>query len=516
MRSNKGRKIGVVLLALLMAFTLSAGQIAVSQAASPSLKKSKIGLTVGEKYKLTVKNLPKGAKVTYSSSKKAVAAVSKKGVIKAKSAGKANIKVTIKKKNKVIKKLTCKVTVRAVGISEDEPYTPKVDPLFSGDKSAKLDDAFVKQTMNFSIDLFKASTTSDIAEGDNVLISSQSVLTDMMMATGGAKGTNLSELEKVMCGDVGFETFRKSLSDMNARMIYSDPVRFHIANSVWIRDDADRIQVKQDFLDQGLKYYNAESYQLPFDEAMVTKVNDWVNDNTLGMIPKLLDKVPSEDDVMHLINALAFEGAWADQYDDYQVLKDQTFKSGSGQEYKVNMLCDKQGAYLKDDNAVGFTRLYKGGQYSFVAILPDEKLGVEGYLKSMTGDSFTKFYNSREYGADVYTRLPEFKYDYNTELNGALQNMGIKEAFTQAADFSGMADTKSGALYIGKVVHKTHIELDKNGTKAAAVTDISMVDATSIQDPKPQINIYLDRPFIYAIVQTETGLPVFMGVVNKF
>lgn len=529
--SEKGAKMNKKTLARLLATALFFGLITPCSL-TPShesseakkaitLKKKTLYLEPGETGKIVVKNAPKAAKITYRSSDKTVATVSKKGVVKAKYEGKAKIKIVVKKKKKTIKKLTCKVYVESpVPINPTTPTpdtrpTPSVDPKFTGDKNAEIGEDFTSQAIDFSVELVKAGGEKDIAAGENVLISPQSVLTDMMMAANGAATTTKTELEKVLTGTVGFEKFRKALSDYNAKLIYSDKVLFRLANSIWIREDPSRIQVKEDFLEAGRIWFNAESQVLPFDETMVDKVNEWVDKNTFGMIPVLLKDVPPETDVMHLINALAFEGAWAEQYKDVQLAKDQDFTDSKGNKQKSTMLCETTGSYLHDEKAEGFVKPYEGYDYAFVAILPDEKVGVTDYLKSLDGKAFKRFLESGERGYAVHTQIPEFSYDYSTPLNDALKAMGIRESFTSAADFSEMADTKSGELFIGQVTHKTHIELDKNGTKAAAVTDIAMADGTSIEpDPIKEKYIYLNRPFIYAIVQQDTGIPVFMGVVN--
>ena len=500
----------LVLTLAVPAITLSSGGTAAAKK-KIKLKTGHITLTVGQKKPIVLKNLPKGAKVTYASAEKGnIITISKKGVVKAKNEGMAIVTVHVKKGKKINKDYFCEITVKAA------PYKPPVSEKFAGNKKAALSEDFLTQVNDFSVSLFRSCGQQEIAAGENVLISPLSVLTDMMMATDGAATTTLDELSQVMCGSIGFTDFRKSLSDLNARLIYSDKVRFHLANSIWVREDPERIQVKQSFIDDGETYFDADTFTLPFDQAMVGRVNDWVKENTLGMIPVLMNDTPPESDVMHLINALAFEGAWAEKYNEYQVAKNQTFTNAKGKkETGVTMLADTGHSYLHDDRAVGFVRPYKS-DYSFVAILPNKDVGLDQYLQTLDGNTFRKFYNSGESGWEVHTRLPQFSYDYSTELGNGLEAMGIREAFTEAADFSGMAETKTGALYIGKVVHKTHIELDKNGTKAAAVTDISMTDATSVEpDLKKTITIDLNRPFLYAIVQSETGVPVFMGVVNS-
>ena len=120
--------------------------------------------------------------------------------------------------------------------------------------------------------------------------------------------------------------------------------------------------------------------------------------------------------------------------------------------------------------------------------------------------------NRKQTGIDVYTKTPEFKYDYDCSLKGPLRAMGIRTAFTDSADFSGISKDR---IMISDVIHKTHIELDKNGTKAAAVTAILMKDSAFIPQKRTVKKVYLTRPFVYAIIDTDTGLPLFIGTLQN-
>lgn len=197
------------------------------------------------------------------------------------------------------------------------------------------------------------------------------------------------------------------------------------------------------------------------------------------------------------------------QYSDYQVQKD-TFTNADGTKRPVNMLSSMESLYLKDSQATGVMKLYEGGEFAFVGILPNQGISAEDYLKDMTGDSFIRLIKSQN-SERVLTKIPEFSYDYKTEMKPALQALGISKAFTVDADFSRM--TKED-VYIENVLHKTHIELDKYGTKAAAVTAVKVAKSSAPTNQSPPKEVYLNRPFIYSIVEIKTGLPVFMGVVN--
>ena len=142
-------------------------------------------------------------------------------------------------------------------------------------------------------------------------------------------------------------------------------------------------------------------------------------------------------------------------------------------------------------------------------------MDVDAYVQSLDAESFLNSWNNRK-NTRIDLTLPKFKYDYGTEMGDILQDMGIKNAFTDNADFSRMADPtpETPALKISKVLHKTHIELDENGTKAAAATAVVMEKATAIFGDDP-IKLTFNRPFVYALVDTTTGVPLFIGEVKS-
>ena len=224
------------------------------------------------------------------------------------------------------------------------------------------------------------------------------------------------------------------------------------------------------------------------------------------MIPNIIDKF-DENDVMYLINCVAFDSEWAEKYEEEQVEENETFTNEKGEKVKCTMLSSKESVYVSNDRAEGFIKNYKGGKYSFMAVLPNEGTDVKDYVSSMTADEFAKLYNNRTEDK-VVTKMPEFKYDHSLELSESLKKMGMTQAFSNAADFSKLLENTE--TYIGKVLHKTHIELGANGTKAAAATAVEVRAKGEISARK---EVILDRPFVYAIMDNESGLPVFMGTV---
>lgn len=267
-------------------------------------------------------------------------------------------------------------------------------------------------------------------------------------------------------GGKGIDAINNAMQYRMNRFMANEDVSFNVANSVWVRDDANRIQMSQDFCDKVKSVYNADSFLAPFDSTTLDVINSWVNKNTNNMIPNILDYIPDEA-VAYLINAIAFEGAWADNYEVYQISEDDKFTNYKGEEEKAVMLYSQEGSYFSDENTTGFMKDYEGHDYAFMAMLPSEDTDIADYVAGIDGDKLSKLWRSAS--GDVNVCIPEFTFDYNSELSDELKSMGMELPFTESADFSGMAETSSGALYINRVIHKTHIELDRNGTKAAVV-----------------------------------------------
>lgn len=489
---------------LVCALVFSGVIIPVSEAASaPSLKSKKITIEKGKTKTIKVKGKRIKSK-KFKTTKKKIATVTKKGKVKGKNVGSCKIKVTVKyrktKKAKKLstKKLTCKIKV------------VKKTPVQTRQPNLKLSAGFTGQVMNTSINLMKQSTTADIKAGKNVFVSPESILTAMAMAVNGAKGDTLAEMQKALYGTLSVDEFNNNMSVYNDFLVLTKDVQFNLANSIWIKNKKDQIKANQNFITQNEKLYHSQSYLEPFDKTTVKKMNDWVNKETNGMIPDIIQTIP-DNARMYLMNALAFEGRWNRQYSSSQVGQGD-FTTAAGQSQKVTMLSSTEHTYLHDNNAIGVMKSYEGGEYAFVAILPNKDVSLEKYVSEMTGDSFQNLIHTAE-SKQVNTKIPEFSFDYDVKLKEPLKAMGIQKAFSSsAADFGNMGTTQEGNLYIDDVVHKTHIELDRNGTKAAAVT--KAVAAGSAAPVEPPKEVYLDRPFLFAIVEESIGLPIFMGVVN--
>ncbi|MBQ1546657.1 MAG: hypothetical protein IIZ59_03905 [Clostridia bacterium] len=389
--------------------------------------------------------------------------------------------------------------------------------------SAESDYSVSDGVNDFSVQLLRESAKA----GENDLVSPLSVYMALAMQTGGAANETLEEMNRILSGG----TKQLPMSDIDTFMhdyienINSGDI-LHTANSIFVMDNPG-LHMKQTFLDGIRQNYFAEVFQGAANNATVDKINSWVNMNTNEMIPTILppDSL-SEDTVSVLLNAVAFEATWAEQFEQTDI-RPKDFHNIDGTTSKDDYLCGESDYFISDEHSVGFIKSYTGRwgwsdeqnqfvdyeNYGFVAILPDEDIGVDGYLAQMDDSTVKELVESRSY-RDADIELPKFKYDCTYSLNKTLSNMGMPTAFSGLnADFSNMAQHDDGNIFISSVIHKTFIDLDEHGTKAAAVTAI-FDEINSEEPPMEKELIKLDRPFIYAIYDMENNVPVFLGIVK--
>lgn len=373
---------------------------------------------------------------------------------------------------------------------------------------AAADEEFVLGQTEFALSLLK----NGLQENTNTLISPYSAMQALAMTANGANGETKAQMEKVL-GGMSIERLNEYLYTQRTSQLVSEKSKLSTANSIWTDDDEERIQVLPEFLQRNADYYSADVFKADFsNESTVKDVNYWVKDKTDHMIPHLLDEIPSTAPMM-LINAVAFDSKWEVPYDEDSVDKDREFKAYDGSVQSADMMVSDNDLLLKDENAVGVYKYYEGRRYAFAALLPDEGISVDEYVAGLTPESLHNTL-ANPIHTNLVAEIPKFSYDFNSDLSQTLIKMGMPAAFDMfGADFSNMAKTETGALYIDKVVQKTHIDVFEEGTRAAAVTAVIMNDCTAV--PTPPEFVTLDRPFVYCIVDTETDLPIFIGTLEN-
>lgn len=356
---------------------------------------------------------------------------------------------------------------------------------------------------DFAIRLFKASNEN----GKNTLISPLSVLCALAMTANGAEEETLAQMEEVL--GMTTDELNLYLYSYMKNLPQGDKYKLSLANSIWFTED-ERFTVNQDFLQTNADYYGADIYKAPFDKQTLKDINNWVKQNTDGMIPEILDQIPPEA-IMYLVNALAFEAEWSEIYEKHQV-KDGEFTKEDGTKQDVKFMYGSEGTYFEDEKTTGFMKRYVGGKYAFVALLPNEGVSVSEYIASLDGESLNALLANPQY-ATVRTSIPKFETEYKVEMSDILQSMGMTEAFDMYnADFEGLGTSTGGNIYISRVLHKTFISVGEKGTKAGAATIVEMKDGAAAEPTEPK-EVYLDRPFVYMLVDCENNIPFFIGTM---
>ena len=346
--------------------------------------------------------------------------------------------------------------------------------------------------------------------GKNIMISPTSVSIALAMLYNGA----LAETEQAMAGTLelanfNLETANQANADLRQSLENPDAkVELAIANAIWARQGA---EFNADFLDRASRFFDAEIDSLDFtDTGRATKIiNQWVDTNTEGKIPTIIREVNPTTEMM-LINAIYFKGGWKREFDKSET-RDGVFHLLDGGMKQVPMMshsCNYPYLFNRDGEIRNFEAVslpYGEGRVSMYIFLPDPDSSLDEFLLNLNAVDW-KRWMSQFFTADVTVVLPRFKLEYTIRLNDALEALGMGIAFDKAgADFGGIA---SRPLSITRVIHKTFIEVNEEGTEAAAVTAIEVDD----DDDGPRIFV-VDRPFFFVIRDNWTETELFMGVV---
>ena len=360
---------------------------------------------------------------------------------------------------------------------------------------------------DFALSLLREERSGSVS----VLLSPVSILNALGMVANGASGTTLKQIETAtgmslhQLNDFLY-TYRMSLP------ADSKTCKAALANSAWLRDT---FRVEDAFLRSCVNYYSAEVYRSAFDGGLVTDLNRWVSKKTDGMIGDLLEKEPGAQTMLYLVNAACFDAKWETPYTKENVRTDGIFTAASGKRQTADYLDSHETIYLSGNNVSGFLKPYDGGKYAFVALVPDEGVTLADYLRNLTGEHLYQLITDHHY-ADVQASIPKFTARSELELEEPLRAAGISDLFdVSAADLRRLGSAPNGnTLYVNSVLHKTYLELDENGTKAAAATSLDVTGGAA--PPSEDVKtVTLDRPFLYMVVDTHACVPLFMGTVTS-
>ncbi|MBO4637968.1 MAG: serpin family protein [Clostridiales bacterium] len=360
----------------------------------------------------------------------------------------------------------------------------------------------------FSFDLLNA-LCAESPDGQNFMVSPASLMLALQSVNIGARGTTRDEITDALFPGSTYEDGYGFSAVLNGILEGEyDNTAVSSCNSVWINDritDA----VNEEYLDQVREDLGASVNVVPFDADTPSVINDEIREQTNGMIDGIIDHIEPTD-VMFLINTIAFEGAWLEEFPEGND-EEGIFVNSSGIEENVTYMNRNERLYIESDIATGFIKGYYG-PYCFIAILPsDDSLSANEFAASFTSEDYMDLLASRTGDIDLDVTVPKFSFDSELTLDDCLQTLGIETAYDPfAADLTGIADLSE--LYISEVIQNTHIDLDEHGTSASAATSVCL-DTLGLHIRSAHVE--LNRPFMFVIAETDTYTPVFIGTVNS-
>lgn len=376
--------------------------------------------------------------------------------------------------------------------SPSEPESPNYD-------ATKLRNGL----SDFSFNLFR----NTYKYGENNVISPASLFYALAMVSNGAQGNTKAELDNVLCsGDsIGLNDF---LSTYRYKFGYLENSKTSIDSAIWYSDN---VTVNKEFLQTNYDYYGADAYKtIMNNNEALNSINGWIEKHTNGLIKEMIKDIDPATSMI-IANTVYFEASWKNPLK--LLPQKQEFTNANETKTDIEMMRGTTDKYFENEYCTGFAHRYYGG-FSFVALLPNEGMTTLDVINSLDSKSFYGNEFKFEY-VDTKFTMPKFECTTELSLVDTLKAMGIKDAFTDKADFTAMI--KDEGIMIDEVNHNVTISVNENGTLAAAATDVEMapegIPGTDESDCK---TVVLNRPFVYIIYDISSKLPIFIGTVENF
>lgn len=355
--------------------------------------------------------------------------------------------------------------------------------------------------MEFANRLFTEAARTH--NGENTFISPFSAFVIMAMLERATAGRTREEITSLLGGEIVTDEMTKLISEIERSGSLSNANAFALNEKYLKHID--------------LMFAYKLKKMLPGTETFCQKnmtqyVNEWINAKTKGKINSILSSDTKVN--VALLNAVVFHAMWQDAYEEHMILEDSDFTNSDGEIEKVTMLSSGEHIYIHSNGMSGFVKPYRGGEYEFMALLPDNpQMKLETFLENGIVGKIQDMYRSGR-GANVLARIPEFKFSKGENLSEPLKRLGVKKVFAEEADMSPMLLRERG--HVDGISQKVYVQVDRKGTEAVAVTCCGCeVHAAMPWKEIEYKKVYLDRPFLFAIMHQRTGLPVFVGSVNR-
>ncbi|WP_230199304.1 MULTISPECIES: serpin family protein [Oceanobacillus] len=357
---------------------------------------------------------------------------------------------------------------------------------------------------------FQSIQSLDPNDDGNVFVSPTSYWLAMAMVYNGANGDTRSEMgQALQLQGMDIEDFNHQNASLMEHFtnVNDEELELNIANSIWLNQTYEFLDTFQQSVTDT---YQAELAALTTPEP----INEWVSNQTNGKIKDIINQIDQEH-VAILVNATYFNGAWTYPFDENNT-QERTFHKKNNSSVEVPfMALNEELPYVETDQMQAVSLPYgENEDMQMELFLPKEDIAMDDFLEGFTLENWQEWRDSMEIQKGNL-RMPKFSLEYEAELQNFFQSLGMEQAFdTQEADFSNMIDQEQlGALYIDKIVHKTFLDVDEEGTEAAGATSVEM-KTTSIEIGE-NFDMEINRPFLLTISDNETDTILFMGMIHE-
>lgn len=374
------------------------------------------------------------------------------------------------------------------------------------EKPASIDTKLVSANTKFGFNLFSKLLVKD--NNKNIFFSPSSIALALAMTYNGASGSTQESMGKALeLQGMNLQQINSNYAELKASLENPDSqVTLNIANSLWADQNA---SLKPDFIQNNQDFYQAKLTNLNFADAGTPGIiNNWVKENTQGKIEKIVENI-DPDQVLFLLNAIYFKGSWTREFDQDKTAEF-PFSLSSGEEKQHPMMSQSGDyKYYETEQFQAVNLPYgENGRVSFYVFLPKQNSNLKSFYQNLNAANW-ETWMSQFAKREGSVRLPRFKMDYEATLNDALSALGMEEAFSNNANFSEMGNN----LKISEVKHKTFVEVNEEGTEAAATTSVGIeLTSATVPSQKP-FKMIVNRPFFCAIRDNQTGSILFMGSI---
>ncbi|MBE9155737.1 serpin family protein [Nodosilinea sp. LEGE 06152] len=344
---------------------------------------------------------------------------------------------------------------------------------------------------------------------DNVLVSPTSVALALAMAYNGASGETQAAIANTLkIQGLDIDQINAGNQALTQYLTQLDPeVALEIANSLWVNQE---LPVRADYIERMQATYSAEVAALDFSQpSAADRINNWVKAQTRDRIPTIVDQL-SADQLLVLVNAIYFKGAWSEAFDPAQT-RDRPFTLTNGETIRHPLMAQNGDyRYLETDQFQAVSLPYGNASLSLEVILPAPDTDLAEFSTQLTAENWQSWMSQmRSRPGEI--QLPKFQFEYEADLIPALETLGMGIAFELGqANFSNLTELEA---FINQVRHKTFIEVNEEGTEATASTAIGIMPTSAALPPDPPFEMVVERPFIAAIRDRNTGTLLFIGAI---